>query len=70
MGLIPHRAPWSVEFLTYPGQAERIGRPVEELVSERLGKAGCTVADIPDLQKEADRHHHLALPRTTTGAQR
>jgi hypothetical protein len=29
--LVPLGSPWSVEFLTYRGQAERIGRPVASL---------------------------------------
>ena len=51
--LIPNGAPWTVEFLLYRGQAERMHRPLGVLVSELLGKAGCTARDIPNLRAEA-----------------
>ena len=36
------------------------GRPVADIVAELLSRAGCTVADIPDLADEADPLHQLA----------
>jgi hypothetical protein len=60
-GELPSSSTWSVEFLSYRGQAERVGRPVEELVAERLGKAGCTVDDLPALADEADELYAASL---------
>jgi hypothetical protein len=52
--LVPASAAWSLEYLTYRGQAERSERTVSEVVAERLGRAGCTLADLPWLVEEAD----------------
>ncbi len=51
--LIPQGSPWSVEYLTYRGQAERAGRPLDDIVSDRLRAAGCTRADPPWLREQA-----------------
>jgi hypothetical protein len=69
--LFPSCIPWSVKFLSYRGQAERVGRPAEDIVADRLARAGCTVADLPALADEAQRLHTLAArgssspPRTS-----
>lgn len=59
--LIPHGSPWSVHGLSYPGQAERAGRPLGEIVAERLDRAGCAVQDIPALAEDADELYATAL---------
>jgi hypothetical protein len=53
--LIPHGAPWSVDYLSYRGQAERSGVSVSAIVAERLVRAGAMVDDLPALQREATR---------------
>jgi len=58
----PPGAPWSVEYLSYRGQAARVGRPVKVLVAERLARAGCTVADLGALNVEAEQLWLLAKP--------
>ena len=69
--LFPSCIPWCVEFLSYRGQAKRVGRPVVDIVADRLARAGCTVADLPALADEAQRLHTLAArgssspPRTS-----
>ncbi|KAA1422503.1 hypothetical protein FE697_015325 [Mumia zhuanghuii] len=57
-----HSSPWTLEYLTYRGQAERSGRSVEELVAERLGRYGVAVADIPALREEAEELVRAAGP--------
>lgn len=59
--LIPHRHPWTLEYLNYKGQAERVGRPLHVLVEEWMAVAGCTLADIPALIEEADELFAQAL---------
>lgn len=59
--LVPHAAPWSVEFMLYRGHAEQVGRSTHDLVTERLARAGCTVEDVPALRREA-----LALLEAST----
>jgi hypothetical protein len=51
----PSCIPWCVEYLSYRGQAEPVGRLVAEIVADRLARAGCTVADLPTLANEARR---------------
>lgn len=48
----PAGAPWSMEYLIYRG--------VEDLASERLARAGCTLHDVPDLRHEATQLHNSA----------
>lgn len=57
-------APWSVDYLTYRGQSERVGRSTAAIVAERLGAAGCTVDDLPTLAAEADELYALACLET------
>jgi hypothetical protein len=45
--------PWRLATLGYVGQAERVGRPVDEIADEWLAEAGVTRADVPELQAEA-----------------
>jgi len=52
--LIPFSSPWSVEYLTYRGHAERVGKSVADIVAERLGRAGCTITDLPWLRYQAE----------------
>lgn len=52
---IPYQAPWTLGGLSHAGQAEAIGRPVAEIVAERLRAAGCTRLDLPALREQADQ---------------
>jgi hypothetical protein len=62
VALIPRGSPWSMAYLLSDvGQAERVGyRPGEEIVDERLARAGVTRADLPDLLVEAQTLSVLA----------
>jgi len=50
---IPHGSPWSVEHVTYRGQAERGGETAPAIVAERLARAGVTREDVAALRLEA-----------------
>lgn len=51
--LFPGRSPWCFAHLSYIGQAERVGRPVDEIVDEMLTSVGVTRADVHELRVEA-----------------
>jgi hypothetical protein len=56
--------PWCLATLGYVGQAERVGRPVDEIVDEWLTEAGVTRADIPELRAEAQAlYEHASRSR-------
>ena len=61
--------PWSVKYLSYRGQAERVGRAVADIVADRLAEATCTVADLPTLADEVQRLHML-VPRAGEASMR
>ncbi|HEY3530393.1 MAG TPA: hypothetical protein VGK78_14700 [Nocardioides sp.] len=57
------RSPWSIQYLSYRGQAERVGRPVRELVNQRLAAVGCTLADLSQLADEAETLYAESMGR-------
>lgn len=57
--LIPHGSPWTLDYLTYHGQAERAAVPGESdplprIVAERFTRSGATTDDLEYLRHEAE----------------
>lgn len=49
--------PWSLEHLSYVGQAQHVGRPVDEIVADWLARVGVARAEISELRNEAQALH-------------